>query len=301
MKKKIIEIIKNPTYLFLTLGHRGFFKWLSDEKYIKIAHRIKLGESLNLENPITYNEKLQWLKLYDRSPKYVDLVDKYEVREYIKNKIGEKYLIPLLGVWDSIEDIDFHQLPNQFVLKATHDSGGVVICDKANLSIKKVKKKLHKSLKHNFFWGQREWVYKDIKPRIVAEKYMIDRNTNELRDYKFFCFNGKVKALFIATDRGKDTKFDFFDIQFNKLPFSQYYSNSNKIIDKPETYEKMIEIAEILAADIPHVRVDLYEINGEIYFGEMTFFHFSGWKKFRPKEFDKKFGEWLVLPNKLGE
>lgn len=297
MNKKVKEILRHPLHLFLTFGHRGLFNWMSDELYIKIAHKIKLGEKLDLEHPQTYNQKLQWLKLYDRNPIYSSLADKYDVRGFISEVIGEDYLIPLISSWNNVNEIDFESLPNQFVLKCTHDSGGIVICkDKSHFNISKAKKKLKKSMKHNFYWGQREWIYKDIHPRIVAEKYMEDKETNELRDYKFFCFNGVVKALFIASDRGQDTRFDFFDTKFNHMPLKQYYPNANKEIKKPINFNKMISIAEVLSKGIPHVRVDLYEINGKVYFGEMTFFHFSGWKKFDPHYYDELFGSWLKLP-----
>lgn len=295
--KKVTSLLKRPQYLFLMLGHRGWFKWMSDEAYLKIAYWCKMDKRLNLKNPKTYNEKLQWLKLNDRNPDYSSLVDKYEVRNYIKKTIGEDYLIPLLGVWDNVDDINFDQLPNQFVLKCTHDSGGLVICqDKNTLNINKAKKKLKKSLKHNYYWGQREWIYKNIKPRIIAEKYMVDESEKELKDYKFFCFNGEVKTLFIASDRGLDTRFNFYDLNFNQLPFMQKYPNSQKVIRKPQGFEKMIELARVLSKDIPHARVDFYDVNGRILFGEITFFHFSGWEKFEPSEYDEVFGKWLNIP-----
>ena len=296
IKNKILNLIKRPQYIFLLLGHRGFFKWMKDETYLKIAYWCKMDKKLNLENPSTYNEKLQWLKLNDRNPEYTKLVDKYEVRKFIEKIIGNDYLIPLLGVWEDIEEIDFDKLPNQFVLKCTHDSGGLVICkDKTKLDINKAKKKLQKSLKHNYYWGQREWIYKDIKPRIIAEKYMVDESRKELKDYKFFCFDGAVKAMFIATDRGIDTRFDFFDMEFNHMPFMQHYPNANKPIKKPKGFEEMVELAKVLSKGIPHVRVDFYDINGKVYFGEMTFFHFSGWEKFEPFEYDEVFGKWIDL------
>ena len=284
-------------YLFLSLGHRGFLNWMKDETYLKIAYWCKMGKKLDLKNPMTYNEKLQWLKLNDRNPDYIKLVDKYEVKKIIKKTIGEEYLIPLLGIWDNVDDINFDKLPNQFVLKCTHDSGGIVICrDKNKLDIKKTKKSLKKSFKHNYFWGQREWIYKNIKPRIIAEKYMVDESKRELKDYKFFCFNGEVKAMFVATDRGIDTRFDFFDLDFNHLPFMQHYPNANKSINKPKGFEEMVELAKALSKGIPHVRVDFYDINGKVYFGEMTFFHFSGWEKFEPSKYDEIFGSWLKIP-----
>ena len=298
---KYLNFITHPQNLFLTLGRKNFLNWMDDEKYIKIAHRIKLDEELDLNNPKTYNQKLQWLKLNYRKPEFTQLVDKYGVREFVKERIGEQYLIPLLGVWNQVEEIPFEELPNQFVLKATHDSGGLVICkDKSLLDVSKAKKKLKRSLKHNYYWAQREWYYKDVPAKIIAEKYMVDENTKELRDYKFFCFNGEVKFMFVATDRGTDTRSDFFDMNFEHIPVKQYYPNAdiNKVIEKPKLFEEMIDLAEKLSKDIPHVRVDLYEINGKIYFGEMTFFHFSGWKKFEPKYYDELFGSWIELPEK---
>lgn len=297
-QNKIVKLLKRPQYLFLMLGHRGFFKWMKDETYLKIAYWCKMDKKLNINHPKTYNEKLQWLKLNDRNPKYPSLVDKYEVRKHIKKLIGEEYLIPLLGTWDNVDDIDFSELPNQFVLKCTHDSGGVVIChDKSKLDVKMTKRKLAKLLSHNYFWGQREWLYKSIKPRIIAEKYMVDESRKELKDYKFFCFKGKPKAMFIATDRERDTRFDFYDLKFNHLPFTQKYPNADKPIIKPKSFERMIKLASILSAGIPHVRIDFYDINGKIYFGEMTFFHFSGWEKFDPPEYDNIFGNWLETPS----
>jgi len=295
-QSRLIRLLKRPQYLFLILGHRGFFKWMNDVTYLKIAYWCKMDRKLNLDNPMSYNEKLQWLKLNERNSSYTNLVDKYEVRNFIEKKIGNDYLIPIFGVWNDVADIDFDELPNQFVLKCTHDSGGLVICkNKDKLDINKAKKKIKKSLKHNYYWGQREWVYKDVKPRIIAEKYMVDESNMELNDYKFFCFNGEVKALFVATDRGIDTRFDFFDLEFNHMPFMQHYPNANKLINKPKGFEKMIELAKTLSKDIPHVRVDFYDINGRVYFGEMTFFHFSGWEKFDPDYYDQIFGSWLQL------
>jgi hypothetical protein len=296
-ENKIISLLMKPQYLFLMLGHRGFFNWMSDETYLKIAFWCKMGKRLNLKHPTTYNEKLQWLKLNDRNPEYTNLADKYEVRKFIEKTIGGEYLIPLFGIWDSVDEIDFDKLPNQFVLKCTHDSGGLVICtDKRNFNIDKAKRKIRKSLKHNYYWGQREWIYKNIKPRIIAEKYMTDGSNKRLKDYKFFCFDGEVKAMFIATDRGIDTRFDFFDLNFNHLPFMQHYPNANSPITKPKGFEEMIELAKVLSKGIKHVRVDFYDINGKVYFGEMTFFHFSGWEKFKPDKYDQIFGEWLQIP-----
>ncbi len=299
MGKKISDIIKKPQLIFLTLGHRGFFNWMNDKTYLKIAYKIKIGKKLNLDKPQTYNEKLQWLKLYDRNPMYTKMVDKYEVKKIVSELIGEQYVIPTYGVWNHFDEIDFSKLPDQFVLKCTHDSGGIVICkDKSRLDKKAAKKKIEKCLKHNFFYGQREWPYKNVQPRIIAEAYMEDEQTRELRDYKFFSFNGAVKALFIAKDRtrNEETKFDFFDADFNHLPFTNGHPNADVLPEKPKNFEEMKRLAAKLSEGIPQVRVDFYEANGRVYFGEMTFFHWSGLVPFEPEEWDKKFGEWVELP-----
>ena len=227
------------------------------------------------------------------------MVDKYEAKKYVADKIGEEYIIKTLGVWDKFDDIDFSTLPNQFVLKTTHDSGGVVICkDKSTFDIKIAKEKLEKTLKRNYCFMNREWPYKNVKPRIIAEEYMVDESGYELKDYKFFCFDGKVKVLFVAKDRTKaneETKFDFFDENFNHLPFTNGHPNSEPPYVKPQNFEKMKELAEVLSKDIPHLRVDFYNINGKIYFGELTFFHWSGLTPFEPEEWDYKLGSWINL------
>ena len=302
MSDRVKKILKKPKLLFLTFGHRELLNFISDEKYLKTAYKIKFGKKLDLDNPQTFNEKIQWIKLYDRKPIYTTMVDKYEVKKYVADIIGEEYIIPTIGVWDKFEDIDFDSLPEQFVLKCTHDSGGLVICkDKKKLNLKKAKKKIKTCLKHSFFWGCREWPYKDVKPRIIAEKYMEDTETAELRDYKFFCFNGEAKMIFIATDRqkqGEETKFDFFDMDFNHLPFTNGHPNAQVLPQKPKCFDEMRTLAEKLSKDIPHVRVDFYEVDGKVYFGEMTFFHWSGMVPFDPPEWDEKIGSWIDLPPK---
>lgn len=273
---------------------------IPDKMYLDIRFRKVFGRSVNWKNPVTYSEKLQWLKVYDRKPIYTEMVDKYEVKKLVGQKIGEEHIIPTIGVWDRVEDIDFDSLPDQFVLKCTHDSGGLVICpEKSKLDIDSAKKKLKQCLKQNFFWSGREWPYKNVKPRIIAEKYMVDESGYELKDYKFFCFDGEPKALFIASDRqvdGEETKFDFFDMDFNRLPFKNGHPNSERVVNCPSSFEKMKELAAILSRGIPQLRVDFYDINGQIYFGELTFFHHSGLETFEPEEWDYKFGEWISLP-----
>ncbi len=284
------------------IATKGLIKWMPDKPYLKLMYWATTGKRLDLKNPKTFNEKLQWLKLYNRNPKYTTAVDKSMVKQYVSEIIGNQYIIPTLGVWDKFDEIDFDKLPSQFVLKCTHDSGGVIICkDKSEFDIECSKEKINHFLKRKFFYFGREWPYKDVKPRIIAEKYMEDAKTNELRDYKFFCFDGEVKALFVASDRqtkGAETKFDFFDENYKHLDVKNGHPNASVLPEKPQNFEKMKELAAKLSVGIPHVRVDLYEVNGKIYFGEMTFSHWSGFVPFDPEEWDYKFGDWIKLPKK---
>ena len=288
-KKKILKKVKEV------------LRFLPDKVYIQLYYFAQFKHFCNLKNPKTYNEKLNWLKLNDRNPEYTKMVDKYEVKKYVSNIIGEEYIIPTLGIWDKFDDIDFDELPEKFVLKCTHDSEGVVIVkDKSKFEKNVARKKINDALKCNFYYIGREWPYKKIKPRIIAEKYMEDEECGELRDYKFFCFNGEPKAMFIASDRGiGETKFDYYDLEFNHLNIIQHYPNSNLKIEKPKNFDKMIELAKILSKNFIHVRVDFYEVNGKIYFGELTFYHFSGFQPFVPNEWDYKFGELINLKEEL--
>lgn len=292
---------KNPK-LPLEFLLRKIAPAIPDKMFLRLLFLLTMGKRLNLDNPRTYSEKLQWLKLYNRDPAYTRMVDKHEAKRYVGKMIGEEYIIPTIGIYDTVDEIPWDDLPNQFVLKCTHDSGGVVICrDRATLNIRKAKKKLAKGLKTSYYFQNREWPYLNVKPRIICEEYKVDESGYELKDYKWFCFDGEAKALFIATDRdapGKETKFDFYDADFNHLPFTNGHPNSNIPLQKPAGFEKMKELAERLSKGIPHVRVDLYDINGRIYFGEMTFFHWSGIIPFEPKEWDVTFGSWIKLPEK---
>lgn len=271
-------------------------RFIPDRAYIQIYYFLHFKRFANLRNPKTYNEKLNWLKLHDRNQLYSGMVDKYEVKEYVAEIIGNEYIIPTLGVWEHFDDIDFDTLPEKFVLKCTHDSEGLLIVkDKSKLVKAAAKEKIEAALKLNFYYIGREWPYKDVKPRIIAEEYMEDHVDGELRDYKFFCFDGEPKAMFIASDRGKDaTKFDYYDLDFNHLDLKQHYPNAGDV-RKPETFDKMIELSKVLSKGMPHVRVDFYEVDGKLYFGELTFYHFSGFMPFQPAKWDDIFGEWLKL------
>jgi len=300
MLSKIKKYLKNPLLIFIALKNRGFLNWLPDSLCIRIFFRIKQDLHLNLQNPKSFNEKIQWLKLHGNLQKYANLVDKYEVRKYVSSTIGKEYLIPLLGIWDKFEDIDFNKLPEQFVLKCNHDSGSVVICtDKATFNLENARNKLNKCLKRNFYYLHREPQYKNIKPRIICEKYMIDESGVELKDYRIFCFNGVPKIIFVDRNiLNKSTNLrNIYDIKWNYIPVSVGYpTDSNVIIEKPDNLQEMLDLAKILSKNIPHVRIDLYSIHNKIYFGELTFTHASGCQTFVPKEFGFEMGSWIELP-----
>lgn len=301
--EKRIEMIKNAfktgnTFFLLKRKLRLTDK-MNDKVYIQKLYEVMLGESLDLENPKSFNEKLQWLKLYDRNPLYTDLVDKYLAKEYVSNKIGEQYVVPILGVWDDFDQINFDELPEQFVLKCTHDSAGLYICkNKAEVDINLIKKKINTCLKNKFFYIGREWPYKDVIPRIIAEKYLEDTEYKELRDYKFFCFNGEPKVFYITQGRasGKETFADFFDMEFNHIDLEIDHKMSVDLPHKPQNFELMKELARKLSEGIPQVRIDFYEVDGKVYFGEMTFFHCGGFSSFTPAEWGDTFGDWINLP-----
>lgn len=273
-------------------------RFIPDRQYIQLYYLAKFHKLCNLRHPTTYNEKLQWLKLNYRIPEHARLVDKYAVKEVVAGMIGVEHVIPTLAVYDSAEDINFDGLPNSFVLKCTHDSEGVVLVkDKSSVDTEDIRSRLRAALKQNFYFIGREPHYRDIPPRVIAEPFMEDHTHGQLRDYKFFCFNGAVKALYIASDRAsQNVKSDYFDAAFNPLDLRHSYARSVVPPSKPARYEKMLEIAQELSRDHPHVRVDLYEVDGRIYFGELTFFHSSGFAPFRPSDWDEVWGRWLQLP-----
>lgn len=276
----------------------NLLNWIPDNIYLNIIFYLKMGKKLNLKKPKTFNEKLQWLKLYDRKKIYTQLVDKYEVRSYIEKKLGKKYLIPLLGKYEKFDDIDFNNLPNQFVLKCTHDSGGLVICkDKKTFNKELAREKINRCLQNNYFYWGREWPYKNVKPQIICEKYMVDESNTELKDYKIMCFNGQAKCAFVCLNRDKPTglNVDFYDLNWKPMPFERHYPRSNSIIPKPKKFEEMIQLAEILAQNNKFLRVDFYEINGEIYFGELTFYPGSGLEEFTPEIYDELLGSWINI------
>lgn len=273
-----------------------------DAIYLKCLVRFTAGYWPDLTNPKTYDEKLQWLKIHDHRPEYTTMVDKITAKEYVAKIIGDQYIIPTLRVYNNLEDICLDELPDRFVLKTNNGSAntGVVICkDKASFDLQLAKMKLRKSMKYNKYWHTREWPYKNIQPRVFAETFMEDTTIGDLQDYKFFCFNGVVRALFVGTERSTgDVKFDYFDADFNHLNIVQEHPMSSHQIQKPQNFELMKELAAQLSVGLPQVRVDLYNICGHIFFGELTFFHHGGIVKFSPKEWDYTFGSWIALPEK---
>ena len=300
MFSKIRRFIRDPYYSIGNVIIRMCPNLMSDKFYLKVLWKQVMGYELDLKHPTTFNEKLQWLKLYDRNPLYTTLVDKYRVKQWVADIIGNQYIIPTLKVYQSVDEINLEELPNQFVLKCNHDSGSVVICrDKSVFDFEAAKKKLEKGLSHNFYWEGREWPYKNVKRCIFAEEYMEDSLKHDLPDYKFFTMNGEAKALFIATERqnsNDETRFDFFDMDFHHIDVTNGHPNADLMPSKPESFEKMREIAQKLAKDIPQVRVDFYEVNGKTFFGEMTFFHWGGTTPFNPASFDETMGDWIELP-----
>lgn len=297
--QKLVYKLFHPRHLLISFVTHSARFW-SDKLFLQIMFRLKMGKTLNLKDPKSFSEKLQWLKLYNRKPEYTIMVDKIKAKDYVSSIIGKEHIIPTIGVWDDPEKIDFDALPDRFVLKCNHNSGtGMFVCkDKSKIDIKRIKEGLRSGLNQDYFIRSREWPYKNVPRRILAEKYMEDES-GELRDYKFFCFDGVVKALFIATDRSKGehaTRFDFFDENFNHLPFTNGHPNASTPPEKPRKFEEMKQLASELSKKIPHVRIDFYEIGDQVYFGEMTFFHWGGTMPFKPEEWDYKFGEWLKLP-----
>jgi hypothetical protein len=275
-------------------------KKLSDEAYLKLKYLERFKKRLNLKTPKTYNEKLQWLKLYDRNPEYTIMVDKYAMKEWVASRIGEGYTIQNYGIWNDPKEIDFDKLPNQFVLKGTHDSGSFCICkDKNNFDRESAIIKLEKSMSKDQYIYSREWPYKNVPRRILAEEYIEDESGYELKDYKFFCFDGKPYIMFIASGRTKgETTFDYYDMNFNHLEIAQSHPNAEHGFDKPKEFNKMIELASKLSAGIPQLRVDFYYVNGKIYVGELTFFHYGGFYPFYPEKWDTILGDLIKLPNK---
>lgn len=300
MIKRILKLSRDPRrLLIIALVHFGGF--LPDAIYLRLIYYLYIGKRLNLKNPKTFNEKLQWLKLHDRNPEYTTMVDKVEAKKWVAERIGEQYIIPTLGVWDRAEDIDFDALPDQFVLKTNHDSGGVVVCkDKNKLDRNLTQKKMARSLKRDFYAYGREWPYKNVPHKILAEQFIPcddPRYDNDLPDYKFMCFDGKVECCFVCTDRHSEdgVNITIFDREWNLMPFKRPNHPRRTDLKRPKLYSKMIELAEILAKGTKFLRVDFYEVGDTIYWGELTLYPGCGFEKFSPEEWDYKLGKLIKL------
>lgn len=297
----IKEYIRNPGRIVLSLGNHELVNWMPDKQFISLAFHARMGRKLDWNNLQTFNEKQQWLKLYDRNPMYHQYVDKYEVRKVVADKIGEEYLIPIIGVWDDFDEIEISRLPNQFVMKCTHDSGSVVICkDKNTFDFSSAEKIIRKAMKRNFYMHSREWPYKGLKPRIIVEELLQNEDGKEVSDYKLQCFHGKFDNSLVCVNRYGvgGVKYFYFDREWKLLPYSIYQSDYDSLKNLiPQNYEKMIEFAEILSEGVPELRVDFYEVNGKIYFGELTFFSSGGCDTTITYEADLLLGKKLLLPS----
>lgn len=296
---ELAKLIKNPYVVFRLPKLQQRMRLLPDAVYLKLVYRARIGRPLNLNSPKGFNEKLQWLKLYDRNPLYTKLVDKAEVKPWVAERIGWEHVVPTLGVWDSFDDIDFGALPERFVLKCTHDSGGLAICrDLSTFDMAAARRKIERSLANNYFWSGREWPYKDVRPRIIAEEYLDPAGEQVgLTDYKVMCFGGQARCEFTCTGRADgNLHVDFFDTEWNHMPFTRHYPNADVPPEAPERLKDMVAMAERLSEGMPFVRVDFYEVAGQYYFGEMTFYPGSGMEEFDPERWGEELGSWIELP-----
>ena len=294
MRNKLLNVIL-PSEFLIILSHM-----IPDKLYLKIIYKRITGENLNINHPKNFNEKLQWLKLYDRNPEYTKYVDKYRVKKIMEKLLGDEYRIPVLGVWDSFEEINISSLPDSFVLKTTHDSGGVIICkNKKDFDFSNAKNILNKSLSRNYYWIRREFPYKNVKPQIMAEEYMTDDTGNQLKDYKIFVFGGKAEYIQVDYDRFTDHHRNFYSRDWEYLPFTTLYpTNKDKIIERPKKLEELLGAAEKISNTLRNpsfLRVDFYVVEDKIYFGEVTFYHGAGVEKFYPNEYNYILGEKIVL------
>ena len=302
---KIRTFIENPQYFITSPASKGWLNWVPDSLYLKVLYRVIMGRKLNLKNPKEYNEKLQWLKLNDRKPEYSTMVDKYEVRGYIEDLLGDKYLIPCLGIYDSVDDIDIDALPDRFVLKCTHDSGSVEICkDKSSFDIEGARHRLSQAMKRNYYATYREWPYKYVKPRIIAEGYL-EGDGGDLKDYKVMCFNDEAKIIEVHENRfveGKVHTQTFYDREWNIVPLTQVETVTvDRPGERPRQLDEILRLSELIAKDMYHARIDWYIEGDKIYFGEITFFDGSGFESFSTPEMERMLGDMINLPEKWKE
>ena len=299
--KNFCKFIFDKDFRWLYLGRKEFFNNMSDEEFLRKKYKCQLHKDLNLENPQYFNEKMQWLKLYNRKPEYVQMVDKVAVKDYVASRIGNEHIIPTIAVYDKYEDIDFDKLPDKFVIKCTHDSASTFVCsNKRNFDFAAAKKRINERLKTHYFMLGREWPYKFVEPKIIIEQFMVDESGTELKDYKFFCFNGKVKCFSVDFNRFTNHRANYYTPDFELMTLGKKLCppDPGQKLERPDHLDEMIKIAEQLSEGIPFLRVDLYNINGQIYFGELTFYPASGFSPFLTDEWDKELGSWITLPEK---
>ncbi len=290
-----------PRRMWRRFTRSKFYNYIPDKWAVKIKYRNNFQKKLDLKNPTTFNEKLQWLKLYDRKPEYTTMVDKVEAKKYVASIIGEEYIIPTLGTWESFDEINFDLLPEQFVLKCTHSSGDVVVCkDKSTLDKERAKEKLEKSLHTDYYLMGREWPYKNVKRLIFAEEYIEDAQTQEARDYKFMCFHGVVKSFLVVHGRFEKMITNWYSRDRKLLPYyrARHSKQSPCEVELPNQIDAMIDFAELLSKEVPFLRVDFYCVNHKIYFGELTFYPASGFLRFNDDVWDRQMGSWIKLPDK---
>ncbi len=291
---KATKAICNPSYTLYKIV-RGLSSLFSDSIYIKLTYFLQNGACLNLKTPKTFNEKLNWLKIHDHNPLYTLLADKYEVKDYVAQKIGKEFVVPSIGVWNKFEDIDFDSLPDEFVLKATHNSGGITIChDKKLLDLNKLNYDFNTILNTNWYYTSHEWVYRDIPPRIIADTLLKTKTSSEIKDYKFWCFNGKPRIMYI-TNKGENISENFYDMNFMPLDINHGFPRSVPEYERPAEFDLMKQLAEKLAQDIPFVRIDFFDIDGQVYFGEYTFYDWGGMRAFATKDMDIMLGNWIDI------
>lgn len=297
----IKEYVKDPFQIVGVFKSHNLLNWMPDRLYLQLLYRQRMGRYLDLDNPTTFNEKIQWLKLYDRKPIYTTMVDKYKAKEYVAGIIGKEHIIPNIGVWNHFDEIDFDALPDKFVLKCTHDSGGLIVCkNKRDLDRKKAREKMEKSLKTDYYLHCREWPYRDVERKIIAEKFMEDEESEKtgIKDYKFFCFNGKPQFVYISEglDNHATARMIFVTMDWKKASFQRTdYKEFDELPKRPDTFDEMVAIAKKLSKGMDFIRVDLYQIQGKVYFSELTFSPSAGFMPFREVESDLEIGKILHL------
>lgn len=294
-RERLFKALKHPKYIVIFLLQEFLARLLPDETYVRWIYRLRIGKKLRLDPPVSFNEKMTWLKLYDRNPVYSTLADKYEVKSYVARTIGAEYVVENYGVFDKWDDIDFSKMPNSFVLKCTHDSGGAFVCrDKASFDFDSARKKIEANQRINSYYKSREWPYKNIPPRIIVDKYLDDHTGEELRDYKWWCFNGHPLYMY-CTIKASAIFENFYDMDFNPIMIDHGFPRHIPEFEKPKEFDEMKHLASVLSEGIPFVRIDFFDVGGKVYFGEFTFYDWGATMPFGG-DWDEKLGALLQIP-----